>query len=140
MEKNKRNRDALGRFALGNSLSAVWTKEKAMEFLENVYLNVLEDENCRSLAKACSLAGGYETLIYYLQEKFDLKNSEFEPITACKEIIKQRLIEQGLDGDANATMAIFVLKNNHGMSDKVEQKQEVSVKEFNIKDTLKFVK
>lgn len=140
MEKKNNDRDNLGRFAIGNNLQAVWTKETAIEFLQKVYNTVLQDTKCRSLAKACSMAGGYETLIYYLQDKFDLRGSDFEPIKACKEIIKQRLMEQALDGEANATMAIFILKNNHDMSDKVETKSEVKVKEFNIKDTVSFVK
>lgn len=117
-EERPEDRDSLGRFAIANKLSEVWTEEKAIEFIQKVYDNVMNDGNCRSLAKACALAGGYETLIYYLQDKFNLKDSEFEPIKACKEMIKFRLMEQGLDGDVNAPMAIFILKANHGMTDK----------------------
>lgn len=114
---------------IGNTNSLVWTKEKALEYIKQVFDFVEHNEQCRSMAKACTETGHYETLLYYLQEKFELSNVDFEPIKACKDIIKARLMEQALNNDANATMAIFILKNNHGMADKVETKQEVTVTE-----------
>lgn len=45
--------------------------------------------------------------------------------TACQKILdrqKEKLMQDGMyNKDANATMAIFLLKNNHGMADKQEQ-------------------
>ena len=41
-------------------------------------------------------------------------------IKKAKDICKNRLAAQALDGEANPTMAIFLMKNNHGMTDKVQ--------------------
>lgn len=101
----------------GNTNAESWTLEQAQDFCREVYDILLNNKSLRTLGGACLKAGGYETLIYYLQQKFD---TEFEPIKKAKEIVKERLIEQGLDGDANPTMAIFILKNNHDMKDRVD--------------------
>ena len=122
-EKNK------GGAPLGNQNNLVWTKEKALEYIKEVFEFVKDNEQCRSMSKACTETGHYETVLNYLQEKFDISDVDFKPIKACKDIIKARLMEQALNNDANATMAIFILKNNHGMADKVETKQEVTVTE-----------
>lgn len=125
---------------VGNKHAQVWTAEKANAFIQKVYEYALEDEKCRSMATACSKSGGYEDLMTYFKTLDFAKDIDFRPIKECKELFKARLMEQALDGKANSTMAIFILKNNHDMADKVETKSEVKVKEFNIKDTLKFVK
>lgn len=101
----------------GNTNAETWTLEQAEDFCSEVYNILLDNKSIRTLGGACLKAGGYETLIYYLQQKF---NTEFESIKKAKEIVKERLIEQGLDGDANPTMAIFILKNNHDMKDRVD--------------------
>lgn len=101
----------------GNKYAEIWTEETAIEFSEKILDEVKKNEKCRSLSTACKNVGGYDTLFNYFEEKF---NKVFEPIKEAKSIIKSRLIEQGLDQDANATMAIFILKNNHDMSDRVQ--------------------
>lgn len=106
---------------VGNKSAQVWNAEKANEFISAVHEFALENENCRSMAKACSACGGYEELISYFKKQEYADFIDFKPIKACHEIFKGRLMEQALDNKANATMAIFILKNNHGMSDKVEQ-------------------
>lgn len=102
----------------GNTNAEVWTEELAAQY-GNKVLNLIEsDLKCRSIETACVKAGGYETLFDYLSNKYPIV---FEPIKQkVKAIAKSRLMEQGLDGDVNATMAIFILKNNHDMKDKVE--------------------
>ena len=129
MTKNK------GGAPLGNKNGEVWTFELSEKLAKDVLTYVKENERCRSLATACSRLGYYESLIQYLEGRF---NVEFESIKEAKEIIKGRLIEQGLDGDANATMAIFILKNNHNMADKQEQKIDAKVEAVNLKDLVKF--
>ena len=36
-------------------------------------------------------------------------------------------MKQGMYNKANATMAIFILKNNHDMADKVETKNDTTI-------------
>ena len=50
---------------------------------------------------------------------------------AAKDIVKNRLVSQGLDGDANPTMAIFILKNNHNMTDKQQTDVTTNGKDVN---------
>lgn len=123
---------------VGNKSAQVWNAEKANDFIEKVYNFAVENEKCRSMATACSQNGGYEDLITYFKKQEYANEIDFRPIKKCHELFKARLAEQALDGDANATMAIFILKNNHGMSDKVEQKSELTVKDFDISKVLKF--
>lgn len=101
----------------GNTNAEKWTLEEAMSFCDEV-LSILEkDKKIRTLGGACVRAGGYEELVSYFEHKFD---TVFKSIKRAKEIVKERLIEQGLDGDANPTMAIFILKNNHDMKDRYD--------------------
>lgn len=105
----------------GNKNREHWTYEEAEKLCNAVYEYILENEKCRSISTACAAIGYYETLFDYLEKKF---NVEFESLKKSRELVKSRLIEQGLDGKANATMAIFILKNNHNMADKVDSKND----------------
>lgn len=119
----------------GNRNAEKWTHEEAELFCNKVLEYVRSDERCRSITTACAKLGKYETLINYFEDKFGIV---FESIKEAKAIVKGRLMEQALDGDANATMAIFILKNNHDMADKVEQKSETTITGINLKDLVKF--
>ena len=120
----------------GNTNAEKWTLEEATSFCNKV-LEVLEtDKKIRTLGGACLKAGGYEQLINYLEDKF---NTVFVSIKKSREIVKERLIEQGLDGEANPTMAIFILKNNHNMTDKQQTDLTTNGKEINTAPIIKFV-
>lgn len=119
-----------------NTNAVKWNEENAMEFCENVLDYVKSNEDCISLSDAFSSLGGYESQFVYLKERFP--NVNFVPIKESKEIIKARIMKQGMYNKANATMAIFILKNNHDMADKIEQKQDLNVNSVNLKDLVKF--
>lgn len=103
----------------GNQNAEKWSLNKAKSFCEDILKYIVDNEKCRSMATACSKLQGYEGQINYLEDKF---NIDFQSIKKAKEIIKSRLIEQGLDNTANTAMAIFILKNNHDMTDKQENR------------------
>jgi hypothetical protein len=103
----------------GNQYAAKWTLEDAQKLIHDIHAYVVGTEKCFSLAKACSYLGYYETLLDYLNRRFEAL--DFEPIKKAKEVIKARLIEKGLTGDNQSTMSIFILKNNHDMKDKTER-------------------
>jgi len=112
----------------GNTNAEKWTLDEANKFCDSV-LDILENhKKIRTLGGACLKAGGYEQLINYLEDKF---NTVFVSIKKSREIVKERLIEQGLDGDANPTMAIFILKNNHNMTDKQQTDVTTNGKDVN---------
>lgn len=108
----------------GNKNNEVWTLEIAEKFCDDVLQYVKTNKKCRSLSEACCELGEYEELLSYFHTKF---NIDFKSIKRAKEIVKTRLMNQGLDGDANPTMAIFILKNNHNMTDKIQTESNVTM-------------
>ena len=109
-----------------NQNALKWTLEKTKDFCQQVYEYVLENDECSSLTKALTSLGGYDELLCYLEKKH--KNEfDFQPIKEAKDIVKARLIEKGLYNKVNSTMAIFILKNNHDMADKVETKNDTTI-------------
>ena len=124
-------------FEKGNTASLVWTLEKTIDYCELILQYVKDNDKCRSLTTALTANNGYDDLLCYLQNKY--KNEyDFKPIKEAKDLCKGRLVEQGLDNKVNPTMAIFILKNNHDMADKIEQKQDLNVSSINLKDLVKF--
>lgn len=114
-----------------------WTLERAEDFAQQVLDYIIEHDDCCSMSKACTELGQYESVIQYLENRF---NVEFKPIKISLDILKSRLIQKGLYNKVNPTMAIFVLKNAHNMSDKVEQKTDLTTggQSFSLKDMVKF--
>lgn len=108
----------------GNKYNEVWTIEKAEDFCDSVLNYIKENKKCRSLSEACCELGEYDDLINYLEQKH---GKSFDQIKRAKTIVKTRLMNQGLDGDANPTMAIFILKNNHNMTDKIQTESNVTM-------------
>lgn len=100
-----------------NTNAEKWTIEDAELFCNNVLKYIEDNKRCRSLSEAAVECGEYEELISYLCNKFGIV---FKSIKKAKDIVKNRLVNQGLDGDANPTMAIFILKNNHNMKDRID--------------------
>lgn len=113
----------------GNKYNEVWNLETTEKFFEDILTYIQENKKCRSIAEACVELGQYEDLVGYLCNKF--KEKDFRPIKKAKDIVKTRLVNQGLDGEANPTMAIFILKNNHGMSDRQQTDITTNGKELN---------
>jgi len=120
----------------GNKYNEVWDLETAEQFCNDVLEYIQTNKKCRSLAEACVELGQYEELISYLQNKFD---KDFKSIKKAKDIVKTRLVNQGLDGDANPTMAIFILKNNHNMTDKQQTDVTTNGKDVNSSPNIVFM-
>lgn len=113
----------------GNTNNLKWTPEETQKHINDISNYVLENDDCRSITLACVKCGTYEDILTYFREKFTNGEVDFLPIKRAMSVIKARLMEQGLENNVNSTMAIFILKNNHGMADKVEQKTEVKLEE-----------
>lgn len=124
-------------FEKGNKISEKWTLEATILFCEEVYSYVKNNDECSSLTKALTELGGYDDLLCYLENKHKNKY-DFKPIKESKDIVKARLIEKGLYNKVNPTMAIFILKNNHDMADKVESKVDTNIQSVSLKDLVKF--
>jgi hypothetical protein len=121
----------------GNNNAEKWTIELAQTFLNDILKYVQENKKCRSLSEAAVECGEYEEVISYLQNKFN--TIDFKSIKRAKDIVKNRLAQQGLDGEANPTMAIFLLKNNHNMTDKQQTDVTTNGKDLNTAPIIKFV-
>lgn len=107
----------------GNDYNLKWTLEKAHELFDDVYDHVISEENIYTLGQAVLAAGQYEQLVVYLEDKFP--DQDFVSLKKARDIIKARLIDRGLESKVNTAMAIFVLKNNHGMADKTDSNVNV---------------
>jgi hypothetical protein len=110
----------------GNKHNEKWTYEESIDFLQRVSDYVVEHKECRSLSEAAVECDGYEELISYVINKHSI---DFKPIKKAKDIVKNRLVKQGLEGDVNNSMAIFILKNNHGMTDKTENTHNIKTEQ-----------
>lgn len=121
----------------GNKYNEVWDLETAKQFFDDILKYIQDNKKCRSIAEACVELGEYEELVSYLINKFP--QQDFKPIKSAKDIVKTRLVNQGLDGDANPTMAIFILKNNHQMTDKQQTDITTNGKDVNTSPIIKFV-
>ena len=64
---------------------------------------------------ACWLGVSRQTLINY-----SYKEEFFDTISVARAMVQADMEERGLNGDSNATMSIFSLKNNFGWNDKQE--------------------
>lgn len=109
----------------GNTNAEKWDLERTEMFFDDILIYIQKNKKCRSLSEACVEVGEYEDLMNYLINKFP--DTVFRSIKKAKDIVKNRIVNQGLDGEANPAMAIFILKNNHNMTDKVQQEIKAEV-------------
>ena len=121
----------------GNKNAEKWDLVKTEMFFDDILKYVQSNPKCRSLSDACVEVGEYEDLMNYLINKFP--DTVFRSIKKAKDIVKNRLMNQGLDGDANPTMAIFILKNNHNMTDKQQTDVTTNGKDLNTAPIIKFI-
>lgn len=121
----------------GNKYNERWTLEVANDFFDRILKYIKQNKKCRSLSEACVGLNEYEEVINYILRKYP--EQDFKPIKVAKDIVKNRLASQGLDGEANPTMAIFLLKNNHNMTDKQQTDVTTNGKEINTAPIIKFV-
>lgn len=121
----------------GNKNAEKWDLERTEMFFDDILKHVQNNKKCRSLAEACVEVGEYEDLMNYLLNKYS--DTVFRSIKKAKDIVKTRLVNQGLDGEANPTMAIFILKNNHQMTDKQQTDITTNGKDVNTAPVIKFV-
>jgi hypothetical protein len=77
----------------------------------------------------------YEELISYLCGKF---SSFLKLIEKANKIQELKLQKYGVGDRLNSTMTKFVLTNKHGWSERNENKNEISLTEFSLKDVVKF--
>jgi len=121
----------------GNKYNEIWDLESTKQFFKDVVEYIETEKKCRSISEAVVELGQYEELVSYLINKFP--QEDFKSIKRAKDIVKNRLVKQGLDGDANSTMAIFILKNNHNMTDRQQTDITTNGKDVNTSPIIKFV-
>lgn len=121
----------------GNTNAEKWDLVRTEMFFDDILKHVQSNPKCRSLSEAVIEVGEYEELISYLLNKY--KEVDFKSIKRAKDIVKNRLVKQGLDGEANPTMAIFILKNNHNMTDKQQTDVTTNGKEISTNPVIQFI-
>ena len=121
----------------GNTNAEKWDLVTTEMFFDDILKYVQANPKCRSLSEAVVEIGEGEELISYLTNKY--KDVVFKSIKRAKDIVKNRLVKQGLDGDANSTMAIFILKNNHNMTDKQQTDVTSGGEKINTNPVIQFI-
>lgn len=103
----------------GNKNAEKWTEETVLEAVVLVY------EYCKN-HKTPFLGIALNALDFSAQrwsewtKKFSDNKVVLESIKKTETLIEANLVEGGMKGDFNSTMAIFTLKNKHGWRDKKE--------------------
>lgn len=118
---------------IGNTFSLKWTLTKAEDYFKRLYEAIRDDESIRTIAAGALRIGGYDELTYYLLRKYP--EHDFKYHKAAKNIVRERLINQALEGKISTAMSIFVLKNRHGFVDKVETTHNIKVEQPLFGDT-----
>lgn len=78
--------------------------------------------------------GVNKTTLYEWDKKYPEFSNSLNKILVEQQ---KRLINNGLSGDYNSTIAKLILSSNHGMSDRVENKTEVTIPKPILSDVLK---
>ena len=108
----------------GNTNNLKWTDMEINQFIDKVYTYVVDNKDCNTLVEAITESVQYEAILRHFKRN---ETIDFTPIKKAKDIIKHRIIDNGLKNKFNPTMSIFILKNNHDMKDKQEREHSGSI-------------
>lgn len=109
------------KFAVGNSGKAKkWDSAESLQAdIEKYYAQCKKEETPLTIeGLAETLDCDRHTLLNY--EKAKGYEEFFATIKKAKNKVARNKVERGLKGEANATMTIFDLKNNHGYKDQTQ--------------------
>mgnify|MGYP000344251912 FL=1 len=112
----------------GNKYNEKYDIKTAKKFFEDSLALVKSDENIFYIGQVAVKMNTYRDLYDYLLDKFKEKDEDFRTIKKeIDTILESRVVEQTMQGKANPTFSIFMMKNNHGWRDK--QEQDINIKE-----------
>lgn len=120
---------------VGNANAKKWDFETAKKLFENIILWMKEDDfNFLEIVYLSQNRHGKNTLRYLIKE-YDNTVGELQSLhEEIKTIQEARIQKLGFLDKINTTMAIFILKNNHGYKDRFEGKIDGDFKgEVNVK-------
>ena len=105
----------------GNKYNEKWDLKTAKEFFKESLELVKEDTTVFFIGQVAVRMNTYRQLYEYLLDKFGEKDKDFDTIKKeIDTILESRVVEQTMQGKANPTFSIFMMKNNHGWRDKQE--------------------
>ena len=104
-------------FKEGNKAAELWTEEKTIEKLNEIYCYVKENKTV-FIGTALVNNDLYKEIWAYFNEKFAENDAVFKLIKKIEQTVESNLADSALNGEKNPAMAIFILKNKHGYSDK----------------------
>lgn len=103
----------------GNKFAEKWTEETVMPFL-----NKIEDRAsspaCYYITQVLVEVGLYKDIWAEWKRKFNENKEVYRSIKRIDSIFEAKLVRGALDGTHNPSVSIFLMKNNHGMTDKQE--------------------
>jgi len=105
-----------------------WTKERVNEELKAILRIVETKEDCYTLQGALVYTPFTKDKLIYWQKLYKSNNAVLQPLKKAKSILEARLCNAGLRNKVNNAMAIFILKNHYGYTDKREIEQTTTHK------------
>lgn len=103
----------------GNTNAEKWNRKEVLAMLAKIEAEA-KKPSCAWLGTALVKCDLYKDVWAYWKEKFSDDEVVFRTIKKIDTIFEERLFAKALKNEANATIAIFGLKNNHGWKDKQE--------------------
>lgn len=112
----------------GNDNAQVWDFSKAKKIFEE--LIEWQNADLQNIFIVSFLASRklHKSVLTYLLDKYDNTDGELKKLEeVAKTIQESRLVDLGFKDVGNVTMAIFLLKNNHGYKDRYENDNTINL-------------
>ena len=104
-----------------NNFNKKYTFKSAKKIMLEALQIAVDHEEINFIGEVATLQGTYRHQYDLFIDYHDNKKQELATLKKrMKDIFEQRLAKRALKQEVNTTMAIFMLKNNHGWADKKE--------------------
>lgn len=102
----------------GNNFAEKWTEEVTIKKLEEIEQYAI-DNQCFFLGQMLVHFKLYRDWWSYIKDKYSQNSNVLRFIKNIEYLCETNLVEKGVNGETNATMTIFTLKNHHNYTDGV---------------------
>lgn len=105
----------------GNKNAEKWNEKTVLPKLTEIEkVATRRNKPCSYLTEALVEVGLYKDIWAEWKRKFKDNSIVYRSIKRIDSIFEVKLVKGALNGDHNPSVSIFLMKNNHGMTDKQE--------------------
>lgn len=133
---SEETKEKISKALLGNSNAEKYSEDEAIELLANA-LYIAKTKKFDFIGEVADFQGVYRDLYVYLVDKFpELKPIYKNILNSCE----ANCFAHAKKGDIVPSLAIINLKSNHGWTDRIENKTDITTggKSLNLKDLISF--